>query len=212
MSEEQDLEALMKRDAELQAEFDKVYAAREAKARQEARLARFMAVCDPEYQESDPAKIPNQNALRKVLAWKPGPRGLFLTGPTRHGKTRSVWMLLRRIMLTTDLRVRAYNGVKWSVAVSNAFRETDQTEGFLERIVSTDILLLDDLAKMGFTETQVRAIYGVIEERMANRKPTLITCNSTGKDLLNRLPPTWRGEDGESLLARVRESSENIQF
>jgi DNA replication protein DnaC len=207
-----EMEALLKCDAELQAEFDKVYAVRRAEAKRRERRERFLNLCPPDYQDSDPARIPNQRAMRIVLAWEPGPRGMVLKGNTGTGKTRSVWMRLRQIVETTDLRVMAYNGVTWGTAVSSAFRDTDETERFMARVIASDIFFLDDAFKSNFSDTQARALYYVFEERVSHRRPVILTANSTGKDVLARLPQAWHGEDGASLLRRIRESSETIPF
>ena len=52
-----------------------------------ARKARWLKLCPPDYQETDPARISCEKRAR-VLSWTYGRKGLLLVGPTRGGKTR----------------------------------------------------------------------------------------------------------------------------
>ena len=209
----EDLDALAKRDEEEQAEWRRQFEAQQIESVKRERAARYQTLCPDGYKDTVPSKIPNQEAMKKVLAWTPGPRGLLLKGNTGRGKTRSVWLMLKPIIENTATTVMAYNGVTWALAVSRAFRETDETEGFINRVAKVDILVLDDIFKASImSDTQARALYCVLEERMAWKRPTIMTTNSSGKDLLMKLPEIWRGEDGESLLRRIRESAEIVQF
>ena len=54
-------------------------------------------LCPPGYRNTIPEQLPKLPKFEEIQKWKYGPMGLLLVGPTRRGKTRSVWKLLERL-------------------------------------------------------------------------------------------------------------------
>src|SRR5215467_4156809 len=61
------------------------------------RRRAWKELCPAEYCNTCPEQLPNAEKFEQVQNWQYGPQGLVVLGPTRRGKTRSVWGLLRRL-------------------------------------------------------------------------------------------------------------------
>lgn len=176
----------------------------------EMRESTFRRLCPPIYQQTDTARLP-QDKLTTVTAWKYGPKGLLLVGPTGTGKTRCAWQLLRRLILSGH-RVRAFDGLGWAVAVSEAFGKPDETEQWLDDVCKADVLFIDDLFKGKMTEAQELAAGGVFERRTSHLLPVIVTMNSTGRMILDRMTDQGRADRGEPLIRRMGEFCEVVKF
>lgn len=176
----------------------------------EMRESTFRQLCPPLYQQTDPARLPEKH-LSAVTAWKYGPKGLLLVGPTGTGKTRCAWQLLRRLILA-GRRVLAFDGLGWAVAVSEAFGKPDETESWLDQVCTADVLFIDDLFKGKMTEAQELAAIGVFERRTNHLLPVIVTMNSTGRMILDRMTEQGRADRGEPLIRRMGEFCEVLRF
>ncbi len=72
---------------------------------------RWLGLCPPIYRETDIHRLPPEAA--KVTQWQYGPRGLVVVGPTGVGKTRAMWLLLKRLVYE-GRHVRALNAVEFA--------------------------------------------------------------------------------------------------
>jgi hypothetical protein len=88
-----------------------------------------------------------------------------------------------------------------------------ELEELMDDWISADALLLDDLDKRGDREGRYspavqQALFDLIESRTTRGKPTCLTLNSNGEQLLEKF-----GDDiGEYLLRRLRERFTAIDF
>jgi DNA replication protein DnaC len=183
---------------------------RERQRERQHRADMFRQSCPPLYQHTDPAQLP-QDKLAAVNAWKYGPKGLLLVGPTGTGKTRCAWELLRRL-IHEGRSVRVFDGLGWGVAVSAAFGELATTADWLDRVCKADVLFIDDLFKVKMTEAQEQAAYGVFERRTNHLLPIICTMNSTGRMILERMTDQGRADRGEPLIRRMAEFCEVVTF
>ena len=172
----------------------------------------WAAICPALYRDTVPSRIPDQAQLERVLGWEYNAKGLLLTGPTGAGKTRSAWLLLASLFFDQGRRIKAFDGIGWGIAVSAAYGEPSFTEEWLDQICKSDILFLDDLFKAKMTEAQEQALYGVFERRSAWMRPTIVTMNSTGRMILERMTEQGRADRGEPLLRRMAEFCDVIEF
>jgi DNA replication protein DnaC len=77
------------------------------------------------------------------------------------------------------------------------------------KISRVPVLVLDDLFSNKQTERSESALFEIMDERVCNYKPTLVTTQVTGKDARSRFHSQKRGE---AFFARVREFFKVIPF
>lgn len=177
-----------------------------------AKRTIFADVCPPRYQDSDPNMLPSDK-LASVMAWHPNNdgKGLFMVGKARTGKTRCAWLLIKRLV-SEGMTIRAFDGIGWNLAVARAFGDPSTTEEWLDKLIHPDILFLDDLFKGRLTEAQELAIHGVFERRSAYLKPIFCTTNTNADILASRMSDNGASDRAGSIMGRIVEFSQVIQF
>jgi DNA replication protein DnaC len=172
----------------------------------------FNDICPPRYQDSDPTLLPKSN-LANVLSWKPTKdgTGLFIVGKARTGKTRCIWLLIKRLV-SEGFRVKAFDGIGWNLAVSRAFGDPSTTENWLDSLLQPDVLFIDDLFKGRITEAQELAVHGVFDRRGAYLKPIFCTTNTNAAILASRMTDAGADDRAGSIMGRITEFCKVIQF
>lgn len=174
----------------------------QSKARQEA-IASTESAFPEVIRETDPARL--SDALRKVVnEYQPAARESWvLFGPTRAGKTRTAFLLARAFASyhcrpATFLTMRRFES-----AIDKSF-QTKRHADCLERFIEAPFLVLDDFGKEKLTERLACDLFAIIDERTADRRPTVITTNLTG-DLLEAKFSSVEPTLAEAMVARIRE-------
>ena len=114
---------------------------------------------------------------------------LYIAGPIGTGKT------LLASCLALDL-IRHGKFVLWS-NVGDLLRELRATFGnkeqneimVIDRFAAASILVLDDLGKERPTEWAAEQLFAIFNRRYDHGKPTIVTTNYSGADLIKRLTP-----------------------
>ena len=202
-----------------------VFTAEQIAASREANLAdresAFLSVCPPLYQDTDPAMIPDQTSLARVMAWRSvldypkrvNPRGLMLVGEPGSGKTRAAWLKIRVAMVKGGCRVKAFDGIGWGLAVSKHLGDPETAEEWVDECCAAHILFIDDCFKARMTEAQEFAIFGVLDRRASKKRPTIVTMNSSGAALASRTAKAaGEGDRFDAIVRRLTEFSDVIQF
>jgi DNA replication protein DnaC len=180
--------------------------ARSQAARRLEREQRWKALCPPEFQNTDPGRLPKPHLLAKVLAWQYGPQGLLLHGPTGEGKTRCVWLLLRREN-QAGRKVLAISSKTLAVDYPALYAiSCAEVKTWVDRLCEVEILLLDDPFKVKLTERVEEVIFTIIDQRTQKLLPILFTSNDTGTSIAGRLSP----DRAAPLLRRLREHCQVI--
>ncbi len=151
--------------------------------------------------------------------WEYGEKGLYVFGPTRFCKTRSVYMLLRKLLYTTfaELRQSAKGGYVQPIIALNPrnfahgcmSRFSDNSiYSWIEKLCKVPILFLDDIGKEKSTPRVVVELFNIVEERTSRALPTIITTNYTRAMLIHK---SKLGQDpGEQILCRLSENCVQI--
>jgi DNA replication protein DnaC len=183
-------------------------AALKEKQRKE-RWAEWGKICPPIFLETEKARIPDQRALTQVMDWKFNPKGLFAVGPTRTGKTRSIWLLLHRLFMEENINIEAISVVRFSRDLTNSFHKEGEYYRLLDRLCKAPVLFLDDLGKERMTERLETELFAILDERIQWKRPVLITTNYRGEDLKARFTDE---ANGDPFLFRLREFCDPILF
>lgn len=170
------------------------------------REAAWNRLCPPIYRDTDIDRLPRPAEAIRVTAWEYNPKGMILHGPTRAGKSRAAWLLMRRLY-DEGKTITAFDGIGWFFAVGSAFRDMEKAEGWLDGLTRCDVLFLDDIFRGRVTDAQDLALWGALERRTANRKPVIITTNATSGTL-----ETKTGEQLAPIISRLREFCDDVAF
>lgn len=130
-------------------------------------------------------------------------RSLYITGPNGAGKTYYACSVAR---CAVDNGRTVY--FTSSVALIQAIRETYDgiRNGVLDRAYGCDVLVLDDLGKENPTRNALEVLFMLVDQRYADRKPTVITSNFSRGELADR----WDSVDASvsaSIVSRLCEDS-----
>ena len=171
------------------------------------RLEELIADIPVEFRETDEEKLPDKKAWEQVKECEFGKRGLLLVGPTRSGKSRSAFLIVKREMIR-HRRVQwltAFKLIPWpAMWMSDSAAMVES----LKQLAAVDLLLLDDVFKAKLTERVEEALFALLDERANHGRPTIITLNDTGLTLQSRLSD----DRGAALIERMREFCRTIVF
>lgn len=177
-------------------------AAREAAKRED----KWNEICPPLYRDTDPSRI-SHVAAREASAWNAeGDTGLGFTGDTGKGKTRALFLALRKAF-DAGLGVWSISHNKFSKTVQEAYAgegaERGDARAILRRCQNIDVLLMDDLGKPPATERADAELEELIEHRAAHKLPILWSANGSSTWLEKRLGP----DRGAPLVRRLSQFS-----
>jgi hypothetical protein len=121
-------------------------------------------------------------SMDSIMAWD-GTRSILAKGMSQLGKTRSIYKLIMKSHTEYDRSFIVLDERKILAKVTDAFGEKG-LQKLDRKLCNVDILFLDDLDKVNFTngvmaQNALTLIFGVIKDRMANRRPTFITMNTS---------------------------------
>lgn len=166
------------------------------------------------YSDTIIGKLPNKEAVAKVMAWAWNGNGLTLQGPTGHGKTRSLYLLLKREFFIG----REIDCLTHSEFFAYIQRNWNEQQNMIQRKIkfwkSCDIFALDDLGQakhsngQGATTLPEDILWEILETRWNDRLPVFITTQVCISDLHRVLP----AERANALVRRIQEFCPIIMF
>ena len=174
-----------------------------------AEHSEWERVCPEEYQRTDvprlEANLRRRNCdvdwLGHVLTWQYGSQGLLVGGSTGVGKTRAMWILLRRLLDQEHRRLVWLNAVRFRTGLQAAARD-GATDYFVRRLVRAHVLYWDDLGQTHLTGAASEMLLHLIEERTTAGMPILATTQYSGDRLEAQFE---RPEMGQGVRRRLNE-------
>jgi len=164
-------------------------------------------VCPPLYQGTIADRLPCQEAFEEMMTWEYGPTGLVLHGPSGTGKSRCGWLLIEREykLGRNSASMDSTAGLKYASKFSTSAAVVEE---WIDGFIKCDLLFMDDIFKNKLTDSFEGVIFTLLDQRIQQMKPTIITSNDTGKTLTSRMTE----DRGEPLIRRLREHSRMIMF
>ena len=131
------------------------------------------------YLSTDPTRIPPPQ-LHQVTSWQPNPIGLWIRGDTRTFKTRSVCELIKALLHTH--KVTTFFHGEFNDQILDVMRSEQSFRKFKRKLSTTPILFIDDLFSSKLTERAESTLFEIMDARISNQLPTLVTTQATKND------------------------------
>ena len=137
----------------------------------------------PLYRETDRGKLEKEHSFLQVseaMAWEQTEKGkgLVLVGQTRAGKTRTLCLLMEKLIYQGK-SIKAYFHGGFYDELVEVIRSDKTFRKWKAEIVKTDILIIDDLFSEKLTERGEASLFEIIDARICYHKPTLLTTQVT---------------------------------
>lgn len=170
---------------------------------------RLTAAIPARYLKTDPERLPFK-ALGTVLAWNNSPkgRGLWINGTSRTGKTRAVCLLIEQL-IKADKEVAVFFHGDFSDKLLEVIRSDRSYRKWKREMGTVPILVLDDLFGSKMSERSEVALFEILDQRIANYLPTIISTTVGAKDTASVFVSQTRRS---SFFARIREFFEIVTF
>src|SRR5258708_12806097 len=139
--------------------------------------------------------------MQEVLAWEYGLGGSVISGRSGGGKSRLMWLLLRRLLEGENRTGVVLNAVRFRTGGQAAGRD-GTSEEFVRRLVRTHVLYWDDLGQMHLTGAASEMLLHLLEERICAGRPILATTQYSGKGMDAQFE---RPEMGQAIRRRLNE-------
>lgn len=167
----------------------------------------WAAICPAIFRDTELAKLPCPSALQDLVKWKYGPTGLVLHGASGKGKSRCAWLLLET-QFKAGKKFKVLDSMAGLKYASKFSESAAKVESWIEDLIATDILFMDDVFKNKLTDSFEGVIFTLLDQRIQRALPTILTSNDTGKTLAGRMTE----DRAEPLVRRMREHSQMIHF
>ncbi len=107
--------------------------------------------------------------------WGDGPNGILMTGKVGTGKTFAA-ACIGNYLLEKEVEVVMSN----VITILDEFRNPEKSSSSLfNKLVSADLLILDDLGAEHSTDYAIERLYSIINERYVRNNPTIVATNLT---------------------------------
>lgn len=175
--------------------------ARALKATHEAKWA---LMCPTRFFDTEMAKLPQIDRTERALRWNRNQdgAGLNLWGHPSTGKTRSLFLILKREHFG-GLSIRVFTAGQFERELE---RRAYKRAPFIAALCRVDLLAFDDFDKMNLTREMEKTFFALMDRRMAEKRPVLLTHNSTAPEL------EYKFRYGEPLVRRIRDFCQSVHF
>lgn len=170
----------------------------EEERRKRQKLERIQRAAIPsDYRSAEP--------MRVVADWVSNPsKGLLLQGQVGRGKTHNACgALLMAIDQGKTARFTTFDDLLRECKATFSNLETE--EQVIGRYANVGFLCIDDMGKERVTEWSLPIIFAIINKRGMQRKPTIITTQYAGRQLVERMTVNGDSETARAIVSRMME-------
>jgi DNA replication protein DnaC len=156
----------------------------------------------------------NRDAIQRVLAHTPGPKGLLCAGPTGLGKSRAMWSLMRRLSCEEARVARYWTAADWFSTLEDQIHfGRDSARGWVDAVAKQPIVLIDDLGQQPVLASRqdwsMSWFLRFLDIRVGERLPLYATTNLSVEELACRGASTIRSDP---LVRRLLDLCEVVKF
>ena len=160
------------------------------------------ALLPPALADTDTDRIP-QHMLENAMLFNPnGKKGLWIAGPTLSMKSRTLAIIIKKLhKLNVPIRT-FFHGAFTDQLIENV-RSSKSLRSWKNKLSNAPIIAIDDLFSHKLSEFAEATVYDVLEARINNYKPTIVTTQSSAKSALanSHAPQRCRG-----FFARIKDN------
>lgn len=140
-----------------------------------------------------------------VKEWSNNPtKGLLLQGEVGRGKTHNACAaLLEAIKNGMTAKFTTFDDLIRECKASFQGMETEKA--IIGRYANTGMLCIDDMGKERVTEWSLPILFAIINKRSMEGRPTIITTNYTGRQLIERMTINGDDETARAIVSRLCE-------
>lgn len=165
------------------------------------------------YLDTDLNRLPCPERLREAMTWHCGTKGLNLWGLPATGKTRTLFLLLKR-EFDAGHTFRAFGPCDFNLAIEKA---GFHPAAFIESCRKADLLAFDDIGKVRMSPVIEGHFFAILEYRAANGKPCLFTHNFPSEAArahrhLNGDTLESKFRNGNAVVRRIRDFCYHVEF
>lgn len=141
----------------------------------------------------------------EVERWADAPtKGLLIQGAVGRGKTHNACAaILRSIENGMTAKFTTFDDLLRECKATYQNAETEKA--VIGRYANTGVLCIDDMGKERVTEWSLPIIFGIINKRSMNGRPTIVTTQYTGKQLIQRMTVNGESETARAIISRFCE-------
>ena len=133
------------------------------------------------YLDTDPDRLPYAQRYAVENWSKAKGRGLWLVGDTRTGKTRTLCLLLKKLIEAGE-SVRVFFHGAFGDDLMEVMRSERSYKKWKREIATAPILAIDDLFANKLTERAESSLFEILDERIAYDRPTFVTTQVAKQD------------------------------
>lgn len=181
--------------------------ARQKQQEQERRASLIRCGVKPRYLDANITVVGIANYLN-TFDYKSG-RGLYISGPSRAGKTYAASAL-----------AKAFHEKKYSIILISSLSMLDAVKASFDgdtkigivKFCACDILLIDDLGKENGNSWVMTTLFQVINERYENMLPTIVTTQYEPDTLIKRMSRQGEYESAVAIVERLKETCDLVRL
>lgn len=128
---------------------------------------------------------------------------LILRGQVGRGKTYSACAVMRAAIET--MRGRFTTAVDMLNAIRATYDSKDSESTVRSAYSNVPLLVIDDFGKEKPTEWMLSTLFTILDERYRSCRPTIITTQYTGRELIERLTIGGDNQTAKAIISRLSE-------
>lgn len=185
------------------------------KAKIEAATARLYDNMPKRFLDTDishPGLAVNFQRCREILSWEYQECGLLAAGPTDRGKSRMMWMLVRKFA-ETGMEIRYLTGQDFVSKLDGWLNfGRDDAGNWVKALAQCPLVFIDDFGQEAVSQVResryLQWFFQFLEIRSGLRLPLLMTTNLSAMDIAGRTNDV----SGDPLLKRLLLVAKPVKF